>query len=343
VASEIIGLKNISEYIKQILFFNLVFATILFTLMLINIKVVANFLHINSFSLLLITFLIPILSLFPFSLNGILQGLQLFRPFAMVNLSLQFFRLVFGVPLVIIGFGIFGALSGSFLGAICGLMLVLFFTRFYLSWPPFKIRGGRIKQTIKKALSYFGYTGAFFFLLYIDIPLVKHFFTSQQTGFYSAAALLGKVPVYLIGSMGMVVFPKIVEMKRHNKPHFRFFTLAILIALLLLIIIAIGYVLLAKLAVKMLFGNAYLPAVPLVKYFGLCAIPLALASISVSYSLGIEKKRFLCVLWLCALGFVVSLCLFHSLPHWAIWWLGIWSLMITVSVFAGNLLKSLKF
>ena len=339
VANDTVGLKRekISDYIRQLLFFDITFAALLFVLLLINIKWISTFLHINNSLLILTTFLIPVISLFPFILIGILQGLQLFRPYALVTTSVQLFRLIFGVTLVILGLKVFGALLGTIFGAVAGLMLLLFFIRGYLSWPPFKRKGEKIKQTIKKSLSYLGYTGAFSFFMYVDIPLVKHFFTSQQTGFYSIAALLGKVPVYLVGSMGMVVFPKVIEMRRQNQAHFRFFTLTISIATILLIIMAISYILLARLIVKMLFGVAYLPAIPLVKHFGLCAVPLALASIAIKYFIAIEKRHFLYLLWLCVGGFVVSFYLFHPSPDWAIWWLGLWSFLIIVSVFVGNL------
>ena len=339
VANETVRLEKekISDYIRQLLFFNITFAVFLFVLLLINIKWISTFLHIDNPLLILITFLIPVISLFPSILIGVLQGLQFFKPYALVTTSVQLFRLVFGVILVILGLKVFGALLGTIFGAVAGLMLLLFFIRSYLSWPPFKRKGERIKQTIKKSLSYLGYTGAFFSLMYVDVPLVRHFFTAQETGFYSAAALLGKVPVYLIGSMGMVIFPKVVEMRKQNQAHFRFFTIALFIALVLLTIIAISYILLAKLVVKMLFGSAYIPAVPLVKHFGLSAIPLTLASVTVRYFIGIENRRFLYLVWLCALGFVVSFCLFHPMPDWAIWWLSLWSFLIIVSVFVGNL------
>lgn len=341
VASEVVRLarEKIADYIKQLLFFNIIFAILLLVLLLINIRWVNAFLHINNLWLILVAFLIPVISLFPVIFIGILQGLQLFRPYALVSTSLQFFRLVFGVLLVMLGFRVFGALFGTILGAIGGLMLLLFFIKDYFSWPLLKRRGGRVKETIKKSLFYLGYTGAFSFLMYVDVPLVKHFFTAQETGFYSAAALLGKVPVYLVGSMGMVMFPKIIEMKRQNQAHFRFFTVATLIALILLIIISVIYIFLARLVIKMIFGNAYLPAVPLVKRFGLCAIPLTLAALSIKYLISMEKKNFLYLIWLCVTGFVVSFCIFHPLVDWVIWWLGLWSLLITASLFAGNLLK----
>ncbi|MCD6213775.1 MAG: oligosaccharide flippase family protein, partial [Candidatus Desulfofervidus sp.] len=184
VANEAVRLEKekIPDYIRQLLFFDITFAAFLFVLLFINIKWISAFLHIDNLLLILTTFFIPVIFLFPFILNGILQGLQLFKPYALVTTSVQLFRLIFGVTLVILGLKVLGALLGSILGSIAGLMLLLFFIRDYLSWPAFKRRDERIKQTIKKSLSYLGYTGAFFSIMYVDVPLVKHFFTAQETG-----------------------------------------------------------------------------------------------------------------------------------------------------------------
>jgi len=343
VAREIVVIdKNkLKNFLQQAFFLAFILTGILFVVLLCSLKWISSFLHIKSFLLLFITFLIPIISIFPITLAGVLQGLQLFRPFALVGFSSQFFRLIWGVLLVSLGFEIVGALLSSVLGAICALCLAIYFLKDYFKWPFVRFQNGKSKALLFKTLFYSTYTGAFSFLMYIDVPLVKHLFSAHETGLYSAAALLGKVPIWLVGSIGSVVFPKIVEMKKQNQPYFRFYITALLVCFVALVVGALGYYLLAPYVIKILFGAAYLNSIPLLRLFGLTAIPLSLASIAVRYALAIEDKRFLYFHWFSNFGFVFSVYVMHPSLKYAIIWLGLWSTIIFIgSLFSGTYSRS---
>jgi len=335
VAKEVVSLEKdrVKMFLQEALGLTLILGGILFVVLVCSLKFILYFLHIKNILFGFIMIFIPISAIFPIALAGILQGLQLFRSFALVTFSSQFFRLIFGVYLVSIGFGIAGALSGSVLGGICALLLAIYLLKEYFKWPFFKFKKQKIKELFKKIFFYSTYTSAFSFLIYIDVPLVKHLFSAYDTGLYSAAALLGKVPIWLVGSIGSVVFPKVVEMKKQNQPYFRFYITAVGVCFIGLILCALGYYLLAPYVIKILFGKAYLNATPLLQLFGLAAIPLSLASIAVRYALALEDKKFLYLQWICICGFVISLYIMHPTLNYTILWLGLWSTVIFVGSF----------
>jgi len=338
VAKEVVAIKRneLKIFLQQALSMTLILCGILFVTLLCSLKLILSFLHIKNILFGFIMILIPISSIFPITLAGVLQGLQLFRAFALISFSSQFFRLLWGVLLVGVGFEISGALLGSVLGGTCALLLATYLLKEYFEWPFSKFRKRKIKNLLLKIFFYSTYTSAFSLLIYIDVPLVKHFFSAYETGLYSAAALLGKVPIWLVGSIGSVVFPKIVEMKKQNQPYFRFYITSLSICFIALILCALGYYFLAPYVVKALFGKAYLKAIPLLQLFGLAAIPLSLASIAVSYALALEDKKFLYLQWLCISGFVFSVCVMHPALKYTILWLGLWSTIIFIgSLFSG--------
>lgn len=337
VASELIGLNKaqIRAYLKQLFLFDLILIGALLVVFLASGKWIMSFLHLNDLSFLFITLLIPLSAIFQINIFGILQGLQLFKTYGLVIFSSQFLRLISGVFLVVIGFGVDGALLSSTIGTLCSVILGGFYIKDYLALSVGRIKRFIMTRLFKKIIFYSAYTAAFAFFFYIDIPLVKHLFSPYETGLFSVAAVLGKVPIYLVGPVGLVIFSKVVEMKKRDEPYFRFFLFSLFIAFLALIFIGLGYIIFAPLVIKMLFGKAYLEAIPLVRYYGLATIVLSLASITVQYATAIEKKHFLLIHWLANLGFVISLYLFHPKLYYAIFWLGVWSFIIVL----GNLVK----
>ena len=335
VAKEVVILdkEKLKDFLHQLLFFICFFVIILCILLFSSVKYISSFLHIKDLSLLFITFLIPITCIFLNGLIGVLQGLQFFRSFALVGFSSQFFRMIWGIFLVSIGYGVAGALLGSVLGFLFALFLAICFLKKYLKWPFIKFDIQKFKYLMFKNFFYSAYISAFSFLIYIDVPLVKHFFSDYETGLYSASALLGKVPIWLVGCIRNVLYPKIIEMKKFNQSYFHFYLFVILICFIGLILCASGFYFLAPIFIKILFGKAYLNAIPLLKLFALTTIPLSLVAIAVNYALATENRKFLYLHWICNFGFVFSMYAFHPSVKYAIIWLGLWSSIIFIGSF----------
>ncbi|WP_297510638.1 oligosaccharide flippase family protein, partial [Thermococcus sp.] len=221
--------------------------------------------------------------------QGILRGLQRFGALGISASSWSFFKLFFGVLLVLLGFGIVGGISGVFLAHVFALFITLFFLRDLL-----KVEGdsgANLRDIVNYSslafLAIFAYTT----MWNIDVILVKHYLSPLEAGQYSAISVLGKIALFAPGAVGMVIFPKAAEMHEKGEEHVHVLLKGLALTLLISGGIVLVYALFPKFIITFIYGEKYLSVAPYLWRYGLAMMLFSVASIIVNYSLSINKTR----------------------------------------------------
>jgi O-antigen/teichoic acid export membrane protein len=303
-ASDLIG-----NYYKAALQFNIILGLIVFIVLAVASPVIAEYLHLGNVNYLLILLGSLVLS-FPLASNwGMLQGLERFTALGSNQALYAFLRTIIAVLLVLMGFGLGGAVAATSIALVLPLAISLFWLKGLKPAP------GKIVD-LGEMRSYASFTliavAAITVLTNIDVVIAKHFLSSVDAGEYAAIAVLGRVAFYAPAGIGIVLFPKtakIVETKEHdNKPYL----LAISLTLTIVLVICLVYRIFPHFVVHLLFSDKY-PGVEnyLFKY-GMAMSLFAMSYLGITYALsGGKTKIALSALFVMLLQLAL-LILFHN-------------------------------
>lgn len=225
-------------------------------------------------------------------LRGMLQGAQRFHALGLSFAAEGLLKFGAGAALVMLGFGLNGAISGVSLagfGAL-GLTLLPLWGRMHPERQPEDVD---FVQVLRPLAPFGVAIGCFTLLTQADVILVKAFFPPHQAGIYAAASTAGKVILNLTAALAMVTLPELT--RQHSKAGDGWSVLA---RGLLYGGLAGGgtvalYFLAPQVVVQVLFGNAYLDAVPLLGLLGLAMLAYELALLIIYYLLGTGQRGFL--------------------------------------------------
>lgn len=167
----------------------------------------------NSIILVLVLTLL-MASLYSVSRHA-LQGLFRFNRMGAVEVFVRGMMLLFGVVLVLLGLGVFGAVLGIAIATFFGLALALFWLRDTRFWQGKDLAG----------LGIYNFVAPMFFsslcltlVMYIDILGVKLLVTSEElVGYYLSAITLVKAPVVIAWGVIGAVFPFISKYARRDE------------------------------------------------------------------------------------------------------------------------------
>ncbi|MFH1258568.1 MAG: oligosaccharide flippase family protein [Elusimicrobiota bacterium] len=272
---------------------------------------IARFLKLDDFKpVWVVALLIPLILTAPVGF-GLLQGLQRFVVLGMSTFVATIFRLISGVLFVWAGWGISGALGGLLTQNIFTLLIIFWVTRSLFKEERL------IKQTSRQDIyTYFIPVAialsSLAVLTNIDMLLVKHYFTAEEAGFYSAASLLGKAVVFLAGGVILIMFPKVSELDAQKKQTFLLLKKSLVYSIIIALTSALIFTAAPNLLIKILFGKKYISAAPaLLIDFGYAMIPLILLNVIVNYNLAIHRWKFLYFL----VGGTIVHCLLLTVFH----------------------------
>ena len=250
---------------------------------------ISSFLHIKISSLIFISFFILFAALIPVT-RGVLQGLQNFKGYGINFVSEAFFKIVFGVLLVVLGFGLNGAILAFVLSEIVA---------FFLTFIPLRKFIGLTKERFYTHDMY-RYTLPILITLLmintlytIDIVLIKHFFDSIKVGYYAAIAILGKAIYFGTFSIGQVMFSKVSNLHANEERSKHVMYKSLFFVLLASAGVVAVYFLIPKIVLRYLYGVQYLPASNLLGIYSLAIVFFTLSYIISMYCLAINKLKFI--------------------------------------------------
>ncbi|RJR28774.1 hypothetical protein C4564_04335 [Candidatus Microgenomates bacterium] len=271
----------------------------------------SRFLNMHFLPVLLLA---PIFYFFllEFLFRSYLQGLLKFTKVAIsVNFEM-FLRLVFGVGLGLLGFGVFGAAVGIFIGTIANYILLRYFLKGYKLTKDNNINFSRNREVLNYSLPIFITSISTYSLISFDIIFVKHYFLGYDAGLYAALSTLGKIIFYSTAPITSVMFPLVARNFAQKKKHVHIFYLSLLSTCAIVAVLVGGFSLFPQYAVLPLYGKNFMPIVSLLAKFGLFVGLYSVSTLILNYLLSIERVKVAYTLPIFSLLQVFGIFLFHS-------------------------------
>jgi O-antigen/teichoic acid export membrane protein len=244
--------------------------------------------------------------------TGYLQGLQLFGRLGCVLIFNGFARLIFGIVLVLLGYGVMGALGANVLA---------FFVVFLFFYQPFRkiLQISTSKEierhtkeilvfSIPVTLAFLGSSG----LIFLDLILVNHFFSPDSVGQYAAAVILGRSIFYFPGALAMAMYPMAAEAQVLQKDAYDILKKCLILTGLLSGCGLILFISIPDFLIWTLFGSQYSEAGQLLSFYALAMFPFALSSVFIQFNLALKRFKFIYVLLVALALEWAAIELFHN-------------------------------
>jgi O-antigen/teichoic acid export membrane protein len=238
-------------------------------------------------------------------LSGILQGKQDFLWLGWQSILNSIGRCAAIFVIVrIMGVHVTGAMAGVLVGSCTSLAICV-----WQAWPV--LRGpadpvdwkGWLRSVIPLTLG----LGAAAFMLSADMIIVRRFFP-EQSGLYSAVAVIGKALMFLVIPMTQVMFPKVVQAAARLE-RTDVMTQALAATGLIGAVAAIGCTLFPELPLKVLFDALFLPAKSLVGWYAWCILPVTLANVLINNLMA--RQHYRSVPWLVGIAIAYGVVLVY--------------------------------
>jgi len=261
-------------------------------LLMANSAAVASFFHMSSTGPVLVLGGALLTTLLLFVLLGIIQGLQLFGWLALAGYLLPHgLKLAFGALALWMGWklvGLVGALLASNAIAI-GIALL----------PLSRLATAAMRRSPSAPSVHFGRLAAPALMIGIvicvptsvDVMLVTHFFDSESAGLYNAAATMGKVVLFLPIAVSLVMLPRVSERHGLGGETRSLLRLGLTCVAAISGAITIAYWILPEGLVRLLFGQEYLLAAPLIGWYGIAMTLFAINYLFAQYDLATSNTR----------------------------------------------------
>ena len=243
---------------------------------------------------------------------GALQGLQKFIPLGF-NTVLNFSsKLVFGIVLVVIGFGVNGALGAVVIGSAVALIASFIPLRSFFSKVDSKNSDFKFSELYRYSLPTMIAMFCFAVPANVDVIIAKHFFAAHTAGLYTAASVLGKIILFIPGAIVVAMFPKVSKMYAEKRDTGHLLNLSLLYTGLVSGVMAVGYWFFPVLVVKIPYGSAYVEVAPVVQLYGVAMFFFSLTIVLMRYSLAIHDISYVYLFAFFTLLEIGLLTIFHA-------------------------------
>jgi O-antigen/teichoic acid export membrane protein len=214
------------------------------------------------------------------------QGFNRVTWSALIQIVNNVNRIVFAVLFVfVLGLGALGALVGYVVGAAIGMVVgfVILYRQFYNTEtaaddPDDGLSGRILRYSAPLTLT----RGASVINGKIDTILIGVFLTPAAVGFYTLAKQITSSLLVPAGSLGFTISPAYGEQKANERLRraSRMYRTTLQYTLLLYLPAAVGLVLVAEPTVRIVFGEAYLDAVPVIQVLAVYVVVRAINEIT---------------------------------------------------------------
>lgn len=278
---------------------------------------IARFERIPSRLPVVIVGFILLLSIVDPAAGGTIQGLQRFNYLGWSMILGMSLRLIAGIILVIIGLGVNGALSASIIGILFSLFIIFLPLRSLFQEETNE--RVELKEIYRYSAPVILTLLCFMVLTNVDAVLVKHFFSPLEAGNYSAAAMVGRVILFLPMAIVIVMFPKASELYAQKKDSSLILKKSLLYVGLLAGGATLVCLLFPRLPLWLLWGNRFQASTPLVGKFALAMTFFGLVNILLFYQLSIHRFKYLHWTGTFTLIQIIAITLFHNTLSQVVW------------------------
>jgi len=306
-------IDHLKSFYKKASIFILSLSALILLLFIIFSPLITGFLRLNNILYAVAAGFCVMIGYAQILNTGFLQGLTRFKFLAFVSVVSGIVKIIFGVLLVLLGFGAFSGLGAIFFMGLAAFLIDLIPLKFLFSKKENSDININVKEIIKYALPTIISVLFMTSFASADIILVKHFFNPQQAAFYAGLSLVGRVIFYFTGPIPAVMFPLIIKRYNRNESFNRLFYLALLMVFIPSIAITGFYFLFPKLVVELfLGGRGYLGIAGYVGLFGLNLTIFSLINVFVNFFLSLNKTKIAPLMVLGSLAQIILIYTFHS-------------------------------
>ncbi len=243
----------------------------------------------------LLLFIVGLTIFFSFTIpitRGVLQGKKRFKSLGFNVVSEGLLKLIFGVLLVYLGFGIYGAVLGALIGTIFAFLLSLVSIKGILDLKEKKSGTPHIYNYTKPV---FIITLSVILFLSLDIIIAKILFPAELVGAYAIASTIAKIIFIGTHPISRAMFPISTEAKnKKDSRNVLVNSLAIIISILIIVLLAVYY--LPKMIISLYSGKEVLEAVKIIFYLSAAMGLLSMTNLILFYKLstGNIKNYYFC-------------------------------------------------
>lgn len=285
-------------------------AIIIFIFVLFISPVLANFLHIEKLSYLILIAVAFALSVQVVINRSALQGLLRFKETVLSIFAEIGFKFILSVALIFLGYRVGGAMVALAVSIFVGWYMTNFYLRDRLQdrndYSP------DIKKMLFFSFPVLIYSFATTSIYTSDVILVKHFFTSFEAGIYASLSTLGKIIFFGTSPIASVMFPLISQRQSKGQGYWKIFIYSLAGTLLLAAGVLTVYWLAPELAIRLLYGSAYLEASNLLVWFGIFMTLFTLSSLLINFNLSLGKTGVVVLPLIAAIIQVVAIWFYHQ-------------------------------
>jgi len=259
-----------------------IYSALFFLILVLFSWIIADYLKIDSnFPVIIVGFTLIFSMILPVN-RGILQGMKKFNAYSWNTIIEAASRLILVILFLLIGLKTNGALLAYGLG---------YFISYIFIFPLIKeIKLSGVNEDIEMKNIY-----RFIILvllvniilqLIINAPtlFIKHFFSSEFTGYWTAALTLARITLFIGSGITLVMFSEVSGIEKDDKKTKKLiFKKAFLMTLLSSILMAIIFLLIPDVLISLLYGGDFLGAVLILKYMGIAMIFVSLIQLWVNY------------------------------------------------------------
>jgi O-antigen/teichoic acid export membrane protein len=221
--------------------------------------------------------------------NSYFQGIRNFKWLGFISIFSVSIRVLLAPLFIYLGMGINGALTGIFLAVL--LPTVIAYINIYAEnkhadkniSTSFKESKKYVADSSAPILPIFLAAIAFSLMTQVDVILVNRFFPAFDAGMYSAAATIGRAVLYLPGGVAIVIFPYVASLHAQGESDYRDFYRLFLLTFFFCALAALFLFIFSDSVIEIFYGEAYVAAGNILKWYGLCILPLAMVMIAENF------------------------------------------------------------
>lgn len=274
---------------------------------------ISSYLKISNNLFVILIGVFFIFSMLSYIYKSILQGLLKFSSLVLSTLGETLAKLIIGLILVYMGYGVFGALGAILLGAILGLIISKKFVGNFLTLKnPKAVNTHHLKELVLYSVPVAVYTIAQTSLFSADLILVKHFFSAFDAGLYAALSSLGKVIIFGSGPIILVMFPMISQKFAKKQNYIRIFLLSLAFTLLVCFSVLGLFYFVPELVIMSSLGAHYLQAAPILFLFGAFISLISISNLLINFMLSLKRTKVVIFPTIAAIGQIVLINYFHN-------------------------------
>ncbi len=276
-------LGSIAIFRKQIQKDVLIFSCSLVAGIFIFSRFIADFLRIDSaIPVCIVGVSIAFTLLLPVN-RGMLQGMKKFKALSWNAILEGISRLALVVVFLYAGYGVNGALLAY------GVAYLIAFFSIFPFIREIKVTDNTEEPTEMKPVYMFIIQVLFVSIVIqsmINLPsiFIKHFFSSEFTGYWTAALNIARISMFTSTAISLVMFPELTGAKDKESKK-RIFYLALKLVLFTSISMAVVFFGIPHFFIRALYGPTFLGAAPILRWMGVAMIFVGVLQLWTDYYL----------------------------------------------------------